>query len=154
MVEWKGVYWSPARSPKSQLFWTLEQPSTPKKDTPHPKTKKKPQWDSRRSAIAIKSNPIPAEWTTQKLENNNTEEVLWVLWRFWAPWQAFQLGDLTKNGNPQRIWPWRSAEFDYRTSTGLGETETPFFESTKFCLHQDPGERRSDLTGDWARPTC
>ena len=54
----------PARAPKLQL--AVEQPSTgkhwnpPKKDTPHPKTKKKPQWDGRRGAITIKSNPIPA----------------------------------------------------------------------------------------------
>ena len=110
MVEWKGVYWSPpARAPKLQLFWILEQPSTggcwnpSKKDTLRPE--KKPQWDSRRSAIAIKSNPIPTEWASHKLENSNTEEILRLLWRFWAPWQAFQLGDLTKNGDPQGIWP-------------------------------------------------
>ena len=40
-----------------------------KKDTPHPKTKKKPQWDSRRGAITIKSNPVTAGCVTHKLEN-------------------------------------------------------------------------------------
>ena len=45
-----------------------------KKDTPHPKTKEKPQWDSRRGAITIKSNPITAGWVTHKLENTYTTE--------------------------------------------------------------------------------
>ena len=49
---------------------------TTKKDTLYPKTKKKPQQDSRRGAIMIKSNPIPPRWVTQKLENNDTTEVL------------------------------------------------------------------------------
>ena len=31
----------------------------PKKDTPHPKIKEKPQQDSWRGAVMIKSNPIP-----------------------------------------------------------------------------------------------
>ena len=54
----------PERAPKPQL--AAQQPLTgecwnpPKKDTPHSKTKKKPQWDSRRGEITIKSNPIPA----------------------------------------------------------------------------------------------
>ena len=46
-----------------------------KKDTPHPKTKEKLQSDSTRGTITIKSNPITAEWVTQKLENNYTKEV-------------------------------------------------------------------------------
>ena len=41
-------------------------------DTPHPKTKEKPQWDSRRGAITIKSNPITTGGVTHKLENNYT----------------------------------------------------------------------------------
>ena len=51
----------------------------PRKDTPCPDTKKKPQRDSRRGAIMIKSNPIPTEWVTHRLENNNTKEVLAML---------------------------------------------------------------------------
>ena len=70
----------PARAPKSQL--AIEQPSTgrhwnkPKKDTPHPRTNEKLQKNGRRGTITIKSNPIPARWATQKLENNKTKEVL------------------------------------------------------------------------------
>ena len=48
----------PVRAPKSQL--AVEQPlsggcwNPPKKDTPHPKTKEKPQYHGRRSAVTIK----------------------------------------------------------------------------------------------------
>ena len=38
-------------------------------------------------------------------------------------------------GNPQGIWPWRPAGFDYNTSTGLGETETPVLEWKYKTLH-------------------
>ena len=36
--------------------------------------------------------------------------------------------------NPSWIWPWSPKEFDYRTSTGLGETETPVMEGTNKTL--------------------
>ena len=49
-------------------------------------------------------------------------------WRFWAPHQASQPGDGRRNS--QRIRLWRLAGFDCRTSTGLGETETPLLEGT------------------------
>ena len=58
--------------------WTIIDRKTlelTKKDTPHPKTKEKPQWDGRRDAITIKSNPITAGWVTYKLENTYTTEV-------------------------------------------------------------------------------
>ena len=90
----------PVRAPKSQLV--VGQPSKggcwnlPKKDSPHPKMKKKPKWDGRRGTIMIKSNPIPAECMTHKLENNNTREVLWLLWRFGTPCQISQPGAPTK----------------------------------------------------------
>ena len=79
--------------------WTIIDRKTPeltKKDTPHPKTKEKLQWDSRRGAITINSNPIAAGWVTHKLENNYTTEVHPLEWRFWAPCQASQLG----------VWQW------------------------------------------------
>ena len=69
-----------------------------KKDTPHPKTKEKPQWDDR-GTITIKSNPITTEWVTHKLENNYTQwrtEVHPLEWRFWAPRQASQRGSPAK----------------------------------------------------------
>ena len=61
---------------------------------------------------------------THKLENSNTELVLPLLWRFWTTPQTFQAGGSDKRTeNPQEIWPWRPAGFDYRISTGLGETD-------------------------------
>ena len=48
-------------------FWTIidrKMLEHTKKDTLHPKTKEKPQWDGRRGTITIKSNPITAGWLT------------------------------------------------------------------------------------------
>ena len=58
--------------------WTIINRKTlelTKKDTTHPKTKEKPQWDGRRGAITVKSNPITAGSVTHKLENIYTTEV-------------------------------------------------------------------------------
>ena len=71
--------------------WTIIDRKTlevTKKVTPHPKTKEKPQWDGRRGATTIKSNPITTGWVTHKLENTYTTEVYPLEWRFWAPRQA------------------------------------------------------------------
>ena len=69
----------------------------------------------------IKSNPIPARWATHKLENNNTNEVLPLL-------EGYRLHI------QQRDW------------------ESPgnmiLRAQTKPCVHQGPGERRGDPTGD------
>ena len=73
-----------------------------KKDTPHPKTKEKPQWDSRRGAMTIKSNPITAGWVTHKLENNYTTEVHPLEWRFWAAHQTSQPGGRATGGGITR----------------------------------------------------
>ena len=114
--------------------WTIINRKTlelTKKDTPHLKTKEKLQWDGKRGWITIKSNPITAGWVTHKLENNYTTEVQPLEWRFWAPYQASEPGDSSnRSRNFQRIRLWRLAEFDCRTSRGLGETETPLLEGT------------------------
>jgi len=69
----------PAKVPKSQLAveksLTGECWNPPRKDIPHPKTKK-PQQDGRKGTAMIKSNPIPTSCVTHKLDNNNTREVL------------------------------------------------------------------------------
>ena len=54
---------------------TAKQPLTEKTrtykiDILHPKTKKQPQWDSRRGTFTTESNLIPARLETHKLENN------------------------------------------------------------------------------------
>ena len=73
-----------------------------KKDNLHPKTKEKLQWDSRRGAITIKSNPITTGWVTHKLENTYTTEVHPLEWRVWAPRQASQPGGLATGGGIPR----------------------------------------------------
>ena len=73
-----------------------------KKGSPHPETKEKPQWDGRRGAITIKSNPITTGWVTHKLENTYTTEVHPLEWRFWAPRQASQPGSLATGGGIPR----------------------------------------------------
>ena len=75
--------------------WTIIDRKTlefTKKDTPHPKTKEKPQWDGRRGTITVKSNPITAGWVTHRLENTYTTEVHPLEWTFWAPRQTSQPG--------------------------------------------------------------
>ena len=54
---------------------------------------------------------------------------------------------------PQAIWLWRSAGFDYRTSTGLGK-QRHWEGTTKPCVHEDPGETNSDPYKRWARLAC
>ena len=52
--------------------------------------------------------------------------------------------------NSYRIRLWRLVEFDCRTSTGLGETETPLLEGThKVVCALGPRGRSSDPRGDW-----
>ena len=76
-----------------------------RKGTPHPKTKEKPQWDGRRGAIRVKSNPITAGWVTHRLENTYTTEVHPLEWRFWAPRQLPNLG----------VWQWEEEFPENRT---------------------------------------
>ena len=112
-----------------------------KKDTPHPKTEEKPQWEGRIGAITIKSNPRTARWVTHKLENNNTKEVHPLEWRFWAPCQASQSGGPATGGGIPResdlkasgIW---LQDFDRTGGNRLHSWRA----HTKYCAHQDPGE--------------
>ena len=73
-----------------------------KKDTPHLKTKEKPQWDGRRGTITVKSNPITGGCMTHRLENTYTTEVHPLEWSFWAPRQASQTGGPTTGGGIAR----------------------------------------------------
>ena len=126
-----------------------------KKDTPHPKTKEKPQGDGKNGAITIKSNPITAGWVTHKLENTYTTEVHPLEWKFWAPHQASQPGGPATGGGIPKIRLWRLVGFDCRTSTGLGDTEIPLLQGTHrvLCAWGLRG-RSSDPMGDWTGPTC
>ena len=85
--------------------WTIIDRKTldlTRKDTPHPKTKEKLQWDGRRGAITIKPNLITTGWVTHKLEKNYTTKVHPLEWRFWAPHKASQPGGPAKGGGIPR----------------------------------------------------
>ena len=43
----------------------------------------------RKAAITIKLNPMPAEWVTYKLENNNTKVVLFTVVKILNPMSGF-----------------------------------------------------------------
>ena len=93
---------------KSRSKLTAEQSLTKKmleptqKDTPHPKTKRKP-WDGRRGAITTKSNPTPPRCVTHRKENHCTPdspteaEVL-------SPVSGFPDWESDDGRCPQRIW--------------------------------------------------
>ena len=159
-----GSRWQGTRT-CAHLLWehqlAFEQPWTggcwnpPKKDTPHLKTKEKPQWDSRRGVIMLKSNPILAEWVTHKLENSNAKK-----FSHWCegtePHVSFPEWRSSKETrNLQGIWLWSPVGFDYGTSTGLGEMRLQSWRTqTKSCVHKDPEERSSDPIEDWTKTTC
>ena len=83
----------------------------------------------------IKSNPIPTggqptNWRTIILKK------LSHCCEGSKPHIRLPAWDSSKGtGNPQGIWPWRPAGFDYRASIGLGGTETLLLEGTNKRLH-------------------
>ena len=126
------------------------------KDTPHPKTKEKPQWDGRRGTITIKIKShncwVGDSQTGEQLYHRSPSSGVKVL----SPTSGFPTwGSGNGRRNSQRIRLWRLAGFDCRTSTRLGETETPLLKGThKVLWALGPGGRSSDPIGDWTRPTC
>ena len=101
-----------------------------KKDTPHPKTKEKLQWDGRRGTIKINQIPwLLGGWLT------NWRTLIPQGSTYWSEGsephvRLHNLGVRQWEDKPQRIGLWRLEGFDCRTSTGLGETETPLLEGT------------------------
>ena len=130
------------RASKSKL--AIQQPpiggycNPSEKDTLHPKTKEKPQATTilqeghhhDKNQIPYPLDRQPVNWRTI------------IPKRFSHCCKASEpnvrlptLGTWHRTGNPQGIWPWRAARFDYRTSEGLQETETPLLEGTNKILH-------------------
>ena len=60
-------------------------------------------------------------------------------------------GSGIRGRSPQSIWLWRPAGLDCRSSTGLGEAETPFLEDAHNVLHV-PGPRAKAVTSQEPRP--
>ena len=140
-------------------WWTIIDRKTlelTKKDTPHPKTKEKPQWDGRKghNHNKIKSHNcwVGDSQTGEHLYHRSPPIGVKVL----SPTSGFPTwGSGNGRRNSQRIRLWRLAGVDCRTSTGLGETETPFLEGThKVVCASGPRGRSSDPIEDWTRPTC
>ena len=135
MVEQKDVHLSPLREHQNYNY-LLNNHLQEDAGTHQKKKKKKLQGDSRRGAITIKSNPISTGWVTQKLESNNTKEVLPLLWRFWTWHQASQPGDLTTGlGIPRESD--LAAQWDL--IIGLSQDwrkQTPDLEGTNKILHE------------------
>ena len=118
-------------------FWTTINrrmlKSTQKKGIPHPKTKKKQQWDGKRGANTIKSNPIPAGLVTHYLENNKYQRSSPTAVKVPSLMSDFPAwGSSQETGNPQGIWPSRPMEFDYRTR---GNRLHSWRGQTKSCVH-------------------
>ena len=119
---------------QSAVEWPLTGGYLPKKDTPYPKTNKKPQRDSRIGTITIKSNLMSARLVSQKLRTvitkkfSNCWEGSELHTRF--PNRGIQQSDWESPGNltqkARGIWLQ-----DFR---GLRDTETLVLEGTNKTL--------------------
>ena len=108
-----------------------------KKDTLHPKTKKKQQRDSRRGTITIKSNLIYAGWVTHKLEKlyHSPPTGVKVL--------SSQPGGLATGGGAPRE---SGFEGQWGLITGIpqdwGKQKLHSWRTHKgSCVYQDPGKK-------------
>ena len=92
-----------------------------------------------RGAITIKSNPIPTGWVTpQTGEQYQRGSPTFV--KVLNPTSGFPAWGSSKGtGNPQGIWHWRPAGFDYKAFHRTGETETPVLEDTEadLCVEEN-----------------
>ena len=118
-----------------------------KKDILHPK---KPQQESMRGIIMIKSNSKPPKWVTHKLENFITE-VLWKKWNFWAPYQAPQPGGLAMGGGGPRESAFESQwGLITRIPLNVGKQKLHSWRAHKTsCVHQPRGKA---VTSEEPRP--
>ena len=79
----------------------------------------------------------------------------WAVAKLLAPTTDFQTWESGKRTEtPQGIWLWRTRVFDYRTSTGKFWNRDSWRAQAKPGAHQDPRERSSDPTRDWATLAC
>ena len=87
---------------------------------------------------------------THVLENNYTRHSHTVV-KALGPTTDFPIwGSGKGTENPQGIWRWRPKGCDYRISTGVGKQTLGGHKQNLVCT-QDPEERSSDPTRDWAR---
>ena len=139
-------------------YWTITDRKTlklTKKDTSHPKTKEKLQWNGRRRTFTIKSNSITAGCMTQNGEHLYHRSPL-IGVKVLSPTSGFPTwGSGNRRRNSQRIRLWRLTGFDCRILIGLGKRETPLLEGTqKVVCTSGPRGRSSDPIRNWATTTC
>ena len=113
------------------------------------------QWDGRRSAIMIKSNPIPTRWAVHKLENNYTTEVLPQEWQYWAPCEAPLTGCLATGGRGPRK---SGFEGQWSLITGIpqdwGKQKLHSWRAhTRSYVHQDPRNKAGTSKCCWSSST-
>ena len=111
-----------------------------KKDILHPKTKKKPQQDGRKSAIMIKSNPILTGWATHKLKNNYTIEALPLEWKFGAACQTPQPAGLA-SGADSRVSGFEGQQHLIADCHRTGQTETLLLDGAHKVSYKIPGTK-------------
>ena len=126
---------SPARMPKSQLStgecWN---PSRKRDPTSKDRAEATTRWQEGQDHIKIKSqtrwvgDPQMGEQEKQR-SSYTVANILGPTWDF--PTWGFSKG----TGNPKGIWLWRTAGFDYRTSTGLGETDSWKAQTKPLSVH-------------------
>ena len=159
------------------LLWELqncnpaEQPSTgecwipPKRDTPHPRAKEKPQQDGRRGKITFKIKPRTCQRFSEgsnkpcvhydpETPKRLSQNCVWV-----SPAKVQVSNSLPQGLWVQQTWVWHKPSWKSslltppwicQNSNRTGETD-PWRALTEPCVHQDPWERSSDPTGDWPR---
>ena len=103
----------------------------------------------------VKSNPIPVEWVTHKLENKYITEVIPQEYELLSP----------KSGSPtcgygigrrssENIWLWKPVASNRKDFTEPREKETPLLEGTQGLVCTRTQEKVSDFIGAWVRPSC
>ena len=160
---------SPVRTPKLQL--TAEQSLTgkcwipPKKDTPRPRAKEKPQQDSRRGKITFRLKPHTCQGCS---EGSNKTLSSPGYSTDTEPYMPFECLSVSCEG-PGQQWPAAGAGALGAANLGMASAlfeavainptiELPeltqdwkihsWRAQTKSCVYQDPGERSSDPTRD------
>ena len=157
------------------LQLTVEQPSTgecwipPKKYTPGPRAKERPQQDSRRGKITFKIKPLihqrhsecsnkPCVHQDPETSQRLSENCVWMsLVKVWIS------SDLPQGHGlwVQQTWVWHKPSCrrspitppeSHQNWHRTGEIDS-WRAQTEPCLLQDPGERSSDPTRDWPNLT-
>ena len=106
----------------------------------------------RKSPLApLESHPVGNPETREQLYLRSS----WTVAKLLGPATDFQTWESGKRTETcQGIWLWRTGIFDYRTSTGKFWNTDSWRAQTKPGVHQDPRERSSDPTRDWATLAC